>query len=45
MAKCQELKNINEFQLEFIAMDPGYHPQIKELLIENCNHLGIPVQI
>ena len=33
------------FELEFIAMDPGYHPQIKELLIENCNHLGIPVHI
>lgn len=46
MAKCfQELKKHGQmnFELEFIAMDPGYHPQIKELLIENCNHLGIPV--
>lgn len=33
------------FELEFIAMDPGYHPNIKELLIENCEHLGIPVHI
>lgn len=48
MAKCfQELKKHGQmnFDLEFIAMDPGYHPQIKELLIENCNHLGIPVHI
>lgn len=48
MAKCfQELKKHGQmnFELEFIAMDPGYHPQIKELLIENCEHLGIPVQI
>jgi len=34
-----------KFELEFIAMDPGYHPNIKELLIENCEHLGIPVHI
>ena len=34
-----------KFELEFIAMDPGYHPNIKELLIENCDYLGIPVHI
>lgn len=48
MAKCfQELQRHGQmnFELEFIAMDPGYHPQIKELLIENCEHLGIPVTI
>jgi tRNA(Ile)-lysidine synthase TilS/MesJ len=33
------------FSLVFLAMDPGYHPQIRELLVENCAHLGIPVQI
>ena len=33
------------FSLVFLAMDPGYHPQIRELLEENCAHLGIPVQI
>nr|WP_272879037.1 ATP-binding protein [Clostridium sp. Cult2] len=33
------------FQLEFIAMDPGYHQDIKELLIENCKYLNIPVHI
>lgn len=33
------------FQLEFIAMDPGYHPDIRRLLEENCDYLGIPVHI
>lgn len=33
------------FDLEFIAMDPGYHPEIRELLEENCNYLKIPVHI
>lgn len=43
----QELKRHGQvnFELEFIAMDPGYHQNIKELLIENCEHMGIPVHI
>ncbi len=48
MAKLfQELKKHGQvnFEVEFIAMDPGYHPQIKDLLIENCEHLNIPVHI
>lgn len=48
MAKLfQELhKNGNQnFELEFIAMDPGYHPDIRELLEENCKYLNIPVHI
>ena len=48
MAKLfQELyKNGNRnFELEFIAMDPGYHTEIRELLEENCKYLGIPVHI
>ena len=48
MAKLfQELKKHGQvnFNVEFIAMDPGYHPQIKDLLIENCEHLNIPVHI
>ncbi len=48
MAKLfQELnKHGNQnFQLEFIAMDPGYHPEIRELLEENCEYLNIPVHI
>lgn len=32
-------------ELEFIVMDPGYHENIKELLISNCKYLDIPVQI
>lgn len=48
MAKLfQELKRHSKinFELEFIAMDPGYHPHIKELLIDNCNYLNIPIHI
>lgn len=48
MAKLfQQLKRINKvnFELEFIAMDPGYHKNIKELLIDNCNYLDIPIHI
>ncbi|AOR22849.1 tRNA 2-thiocytidine biosynthesis TtcA family protein [Clostridium taeniosporum] len=48
MAKLfQELQKHGQikFELEFIAMDPGYHPHIKQLLIENCEHLNIPITI
>jgi tRNA 2-thiocytidine biosynthesis protein TtcA len=48
MAKLfQELKRHGQmnFELEFIAMDPGYHPDIKKLLIDNCEYLNIPVHI
>lgn len=48
MAKLfQELQKYGNrnFELEFIAMDPGYHSEIKELLIDNCKYLEIPVQI
>lgn len=34
-----------KFDLEFIAMDPGYHESIKELLIGNCSYLDIPIDI
>ncbi|SHH94507.1 tRNA(Ile)-lysidine synthase TilS/MesJ [Clostridium collagenovorans DSM 3089] len=48
MAKLfQELKRHGQvnFELEFIAMDPGYHPNVRELLEDNCKHLNIPVNI
>lgn len=48
MAKLfQELQRHGQmkFELEFIAMDPGYHPHIKQLLIDNCNHLNIPITL
>jgi len=49
MAKLfQEFKkhhtNVN-FHIEFIVADPGYHPDIKKLLIENCEYLNIPIKI
>lgn len=48
MAKLfQELKRHRkfEFEVEFICMDPGYHPQIRELLLENVHYLDIPLKI
>jgi tRNA 2-thiocytidine biosynthesis protein TtcA len=48
MAKLfQELRNHGNgnFELEFIAMDPGYHPDIKKLLIDNCEYLNIPIHM
>jgi len=33
------------FQVEFIAMDPGYHQSIKKLLLDNCEHLNIPLHL
>lgn len=48
MAKLlQELQRHGQvkFDLVFLAMDPGYHPEIKKLLIENCEHLDIPIHI
>lgn len=48
MAKLfQELHRHGQvnFELEFIAMDPGYHPEIKKLLKENLEYLEIPAHI
>lgn len=48
MAKMfQELKKYTEvdFELEFIAMDPGFHESNKELLLNNCEYLNIPVKL
>ena len=48
MAKLfQELKRHGKdnFTLEFIVMDPGYHPDIKRLMMDNYQYLDIPVHI
>ncbi|WHH60348.1 ATP-binding protein [Petroclostridium sp. X23] len=48
MAKLfQELKRHGkiQFELEFIAMDPGYYDSNRTMLMNNCKHLDIPVQI
>jgi tRNA(Ile)-lysidine synthase TilS/MesJ len=48
MAKLFQLlqkHSIYKFDLEFIVADPGYHTNIKELLIDNCNYLNIPIKI
>ncbi len=48
MAKLfQELQKHGQvkFEVVFLAMDPGYHPDIKSLLIENCEYLNIPIKM
>ena len=48
MAKMfQELKRHGQvnFEVEFIAMDPGYHKDIRQLLIDNCEYLDIPIHL
>ena len=48
MAKLfQELQRHGDvkFELEFIVADPGYHEQIKKLMIENCEYLNIPITV
>lgn len=48
MAKLfQELHKFSKipFEVEYIAMDPGYHPNIKELMIDNFNYLNIPAKV
>ncbi|HHU78693.1 MAG: tRNA 2-thiocytidine biosynthesis TtcA family protein [Caldicoprobacterales bacterium] len=48
MAKLfQEMQKhrVSRFELEFIAMDPGFHESNREMLISNCEYLGIPVKV
>lgn len=40
-----ELHGRIQFELKFIAMDPGYHPKVKELLLSNSEYLNIPLII
>lgn len=34
-----------KFELEFIVADPGYHPDVKKLLLDNCEYLNIPIKV
>jgi len=48
MAKClQEVQRHGQvpFQLSFLVMDPGYHPQNRRLIEENAKLLQLPIQI
>lgn len=48
MAKLfQQLHKYSDvkFDLEFIVADPGYHEDIKKLMIDNCKYLNIPIRI
>lgn len=43
----QELQKHGQFhfELEFIAMDPGYNPENRKRLEQHCEYLGIPANI
>ena len=48
LAKCmQEILRHGkmEFGLEFLVMDPGYHPDNRRLIEENARLMGIPARI
>lgn len=48
LAKCmQEILRHGkvEFGLQFLVMDPGYHPDNRKLIEDNAKLMGIPVQI
>lgn len=48
LAKCmQEIKRHGKmnFELEFLVMDPGYHPENRKLIEENAEKLNIPIRI
>lgn len=48
LAKCmQEILRHGKMQfgLEFLVMDPGYHPDNRKLIEENARTMGIPVHI
>lgn len=48
LAKCmQEIKRHGkmDFGLEFIVMDPGYHPDNRKLIEENARIMNIPIHI
>ena len=48
MAKLfQQLKKINKinFEVVYLLADPGYHEDIKKLMLDNCNYLDIPITI
>lgn len=48
MAKLfQEMQKhgVCKFDLEFIAMDPGFHETNRQLLLDNCEYLNIPIKL
>ncbi|MGE5372191.1 MAG: tRNA 2-thiocytidine biosynthesis TtcA family protein [Solirubrobacterales bacterium] len=48
MAKLfQELHRYGRanFEVVYITMDPGYHENIRELAVDNCRYLNIPIHL
>ena len=42
LQELQKHGDVN-FEIEYLAMNPGYHPVNEKLLKENCEHLNIPI--
>lgn len=42
--QLQKTRQVN-FELEFVVADPGYHENIKELMLDNCKYLNIPIKV
>ncbi|WP_163192464.1 tRNA 2-thiocytidine biosynthesis TtcA family protein [Clostridium thermarum] len=48
LAKLFQLLKRNgqmDIEVEFLLADPGYHPDIKKLMIDNCQYLQIPIKV
>jgi len=48
MAKLfQQLKRTRKvnFEVVYVLADPGYHEDIKKLMLDNCNYLDIPITV
>lgn len=48
LAKCMQLLQRHwktKFELEFLVMDPGYTPEVRQQIIDNANLLEIPIKI
>lgn len=42
--RLQKNGQIN-FEVEFLLADPGYHPDVKKLMLDNCEYLDIPIKV
>lgn len=48
LAKLFQLLKRNgqmDIEVEFLLADPGYHPDIKKLMLDNCEYLQIPIKV
>ena len=48
LAKCmQHLQKYSDFpfETEYLVMDPGYHPQNRQKILDNAEALGLPIHV